>query len=171
MEIRRETAADFDAIMNVTLAAAKQHQIGQQNGYQTLTALRRSGQLTLSLVAEIEGTIVGHVAFCPVHVSGGDKGWYALGLMSVLPECQSQGIRKALIAEGIEMLRAMHGKGVAIVGDPDYFGPLGFMTAPQMSYGRSNANNLLADDFMVMSFDDRLPYGRMEFPEGFLSVH
>lgn len=163
MEIRKETPADFDAIMNVTLAAARQHQVGKQNGYFTLNALRKAGLLTLSLVAEIEGTIVGHVAFCPVHVSGGDKGWYALGPVSVLPECLSQGIRKAMIAEGLEMLRQMHGKGVALVGDPDYFKPLGFMSAPQMASAKD-----MADEFLIMSFDDRMPYGRFEFPDGFL---
>ena len=46
MEIRKETPADFDAIMNVTLAAARQHQVGKQNGYFTLNALRKAGLLT-----------------------------------------------------------------------------------------------------------------------------
>nr|WP_321456835.1 N-acetyltransferase [uncultured Cohaesibacter sp.] len=165
MEIRKETAADFDAIMNVTLASAKQPQVGRQNGYFTLNALRRSGSITLSLVAEIDGTVVGHVAFCPVHVSGGEKGWYALGPISVLPECISQGIRKALIAEGIEILRSMHGKGVAIVGDRDYFMPLGFMDAPVTASRQQHIT-----DFMVMPFEDRMPYGRFEFPEGFLAA-
>ncbi|WP_319568517.1 GNAT family N-acetyltransferase [Cohaesibacter marisflavi] len=165
MEIRKETAADFDAIMNVTLAAARQHQLGKQNGYFTLNELRKSGLVTLSLVAEVDGTIVGHVAFCPVRVSGGDKGWYALGPVSVLPECLSQGIRKALIAEGLEMLRQMHGKGVALVGDPDYFKPLGFMNAPEMASVKD-----MADEFLIMSFDNRMPYGRMEFPEGFFAA-
>ncbi|WP_316862776.1 N-acetyltransferase [uncultured Cohaesibacter sp.] len=162
MEIRKETAADFDAIMNVTLAAAKRPQIGKQTGYATLNELRKSGLLTLSLVADVDGTIVGHAGFYPITISGGSKGWYALGPISVLPECGSQGIRKALIAEGIEMIRAMHGKGVAIFGDPDYFRPLGFKDAPDLL-----VTNTTSPDFMVLPFGDKLPQGRVQLPEGF----
>ncbi len=165
MEIRKETAADFEAIMNVTLAAAKLHQVGKLGGYHTLNEMRKSGMLALSLVAEIDRTVVGHAAFFPLHVAAGDKGWYALGPISVLPECQSQGIRKALIAEGLEILRAMHGRGVAIVGDPDYFKPLGFLNAPQLAARQADA-----DGIMVMPFDNRMPHGRFEFPDVFMSV-
>lgn len=48
--------------------------------------------LTLSLLAELDGRVVGHIAFSPLTMPGGTSGWYGLGPVSVLPEFQRQGI-------------------------------------------------------------------------------
>jgi putative acetyltransferase len=71
--------------------------------------LRAAGALTISLVAEIDGQVVGHIAFSPVTVSDGATGWYGLGPVSVLPDYQKQGIEKALINEGLSSLKDMGG--------------------------------------------------------------
>ncbi|NLH48983.1 MAG: N-acetyltransferase [Myxococcales bacterium] len=61
------------------------------------------GALTISLVAEEEGKVVGHVAFSPVTIADGSESWYALGPVSVLPELQNRGIGSALIRQGLSL--------------------------------------------------------------------
>ncbi len=92
MILRKETIADIDAITKVTIAAFKNLAVSNQTEQYIINALRDADALTLSLVAEIDGRIVGHIAFSPVIISDGTKDWYGLGPISVLPEYQKQGI-------------------------------------------------------------------------------
>lgn len=63
-----------------------------------VAALRDAGALIISLVAEQNGQIVGHVAVSPVMINGSDKeNWFGLGPISVLPDHQGQGIGSALM--------------------------------------------------------------------------
>ena len=66
-----------------------------------IEALRSARALTVSLVAEVDGIVVGHIAFSPVTMSDGTSAWYGLGPVSVHPEYQRNGIGKALIQEGL----------------------------------------------------------------------
>lgn len=72
--------------------------------------LRKTGAFTLSLVAEVDGRVMGHIAFSPVTFSDGTRDWYGLGPVSVLPEYQRQGIGKTLINEGLSKLKRMGAK-------------------------------------------------------------
>ena len=119
MIVRKETESDIEAISQVTIAAFKTLPISNQTEQFIIKALRAAGALTLSLVAEFEGRVVGHVAFSPVIISDGTEGWYGLGPVSVLPEYQKQGIGKSLINEGLSLLRQMGGRGCVLVGDPN----------------------------------------------------
>ena len=85
MILRKETVADIEAITEVTIAAFKHHPISNQTEQFIIHALRSAGALTLSLVAEIDGRIVGHIAFSMVVISDGTTGWCGLGPISVLP--------------------------------------------------------------------------------------
>ncbi len=78
MIIRKETAVDIEAITQVTIAAFKTLPISNQTEQFIINALRDAGVLTISLVAEIEEKVIGHVAFSPVTISAGTKGWYGL---------------------------------------------------------------------------------------------
>ena len=66
--------------------------------------------LAISLVAEVDGEVVGHIAFSPVTISDGSQNWYGLGPISVLPKCQRQGIGRALMQEGLSRLKARGAK-------------------------------------------------------------
>ncbi|SEL41401.1 putative acetyltransferase [Chitinophaga rupis] len=55
-------------------------------------ALRANGQLTVSLVAEEEGVLIGHIAISPVTISSGSEGWFGLGPVSVIPSKQGSGV-------------------------------------------------------------------------------
>ena len=72
----------------------------------------------MSLVAEVDGRVVGHIAFSPVAMSDGTNHWYGLGPVSVLPQCQRRGIGKALIQEGLARLKELGAKGCCLVGHP-----------------------------------------------------
>ena len=94
--------------------------------------MRAANALTISLVAEIEGQIVGHIAFSPVTVSDGATGWYGLGPVSVSPHHQRQGIGKALINEGLSLLKEIGSQGCALVGNPNYYQWFGFKNYPEL---------------------------------------
>ena len=79
MIIRKETTSDIEAISQVTKAAFRTLPISNQTEQFIIEALRAAGALTLSLVAEIDGRVVGHIAFSPVTISDGSKNWYGLG--------------------------------------------------------------------------------------------
>ena len=90
--IRDETAADVNAITSVTIAAFQPLEISSHTEQFVVTALRAAGALSLSLVAEVAGQVVGHIAFSPITLSDGTPYWYGLGPVSVLPAYQRQGI-------------------------------------------------------------------------------
>ena len=111
MIIRKENTSDVEAITQVTIEAFKTLQVSNQTEQFIIKALRAAGALTLSLVAEIDGRVVGHIAFSPLTMSDGTKDWYGLGPISVLPECQRKGIGRALIDEGLSRLKALGARG------------------------------------------------------------
>ncbi len=89
--VRSETAADVSAITEVTVAAFKTLEVSNHTEQFIVKALRAAKALTISLVAEVDGRVIGHIAFSPVTISDGTRNWYGLGPVSVLPEYQRQG--------------------------------------------------------------------------------
>jgi len=90
--IRSETPDDIESISAVTEAAFATLDISHHNEQYLIEVLRKTGAMTISLVATRGGEVIGHIAFSPVTMSDGTPGWYGLGPVSVLPECQRQGI-------------------------------------------------------------------------------
>jgi putative acetyltransferase len=128
----------------------------------SITALLRSRSEAVSLVAETDGRVIGHIAFSPVTISDGTPNWYGLGPVSVLPEHQRKGIGKALIKEGLSRLRDMNAQGCCLVGHPDYYKQFGF----------KNMSGLVLEGvppevFFALSFDRDAPQGAVTFHEGF----
>jgi len=120
--------------------------------------------LTISLVAEIDGQVVGHIAFSPVTISDGSIGWYGLGPVSVLPEYQKKGIGKSLINKGLSMLKGLAGQGCTLVGDPNYYKRFGFRNIPDLVY-----EGIPQEVFLVLPFAENVPQGIVLFHEGFLA--
>lgn len=132
--IRDERESDIKAISDVTKAAFDNHPISQHTEQFIIAALRASNALTISLVAEIDGKVVGHIAFSPITISDGSRNWYGLGPISVLPEYQKRGIGKALMHEGLSRLKALGAKGCVLVGDPEYYKRFGFKSLPELTH-------------------------------------
>lgn len=160
--IREETPNDADAISKVTAAAFKSLEISSHTEQFIIEALRSAGALTLSLVAEMDGRVVGHIAFSPITISDGTDHWYGLGPVSVQPAYQRMGIGKALIWEGLARLKALGARGCCLVGHPQYYRKFGFENVPGLSL-----DDVPPEVFFALSFDGRYPQGMVTFHEGF----
>jgi putative acetyltransferase len=160
--IRSETDADAGAIADLTIAAFSTLPVSGHTEQFIVAALRAAKALSVSLVAEMNGRIVGHIAFSPVTMSDGSAGWYGLGPVSVLPEFQRQGIGGALIQEGLSRLKRLGARGCCLVGHPEYYQRFGFRNTRQLAL-----EGVPHDVFFAMSFDGNLPQGSVEFHEAF----
>ncbi len=158
MIIREEKNSDIDAISKITIAAFKTLAISNHTEQFIITALRRAEALTLSLVVEIDGKILGHIAFSPVTMSDGSLNWYGLGPISVLPKHQKQGIGKALIHEGLARLKALGGNGCVLVGDPGYYQQFGFKNIPGLIH-----EGIPQEFFLALPFYKTAPQGTVTF--------
>lgn len=162
MIIRKETNSDIEAISEITLAAFRTLAISNHTEQFIINALRNAGALTISLVAEIDGKVVGHIAFSPVTISDDATGWYGLGPVSVLPEYQKKGIGKSLISEGLSLLKKLGGQGCVLVGHPDYYKRLGFQNIPELVH-----EGVPPEVFFALPFTKKVPKGVVLFHEGF----
>jgi len=127
--------------------------------------LRTAGALTVSLVAEIGGRVVGHIAFSPVTISDGSDGWYGVGPLSVLPEFQMRGIGKSLVYRGLSSLTALGAKGCVLVGDPRYYERFGFRNIPDLVL-----DGVPQENFVALPFGSKPARGTVIFHQGF-SAH
>lgn len=160
--IRDETRADARAIADVTAAAFRPLAISRHTEQFIVEALRAANALTVSLVAEVDGAVVGHVAFSPIAISDGTTGWYGLGPVSVLPQYQRQGIGQVLIREGLSRMQALQARGCCLVGHPRYYRRFGFENVAGLVH-----EGVPAEVFFALSFDGPVPQGTVTFHEAF----
>jgi len=160
--IRNEISADVDSITEVTIAAFETLEISSHTEQFIIAALRSAKALTVSLVAEVDYHLVGHIAFSPVIISDGTPNWYGLGPVSVLPAYQRQGIGKALIQEGLSRLKDMKAQGCCLVGHPEYYKKFGFRNMPGLVH-----EGIPERVFLSLSFDGHAPQGIVTFHDGF----
>lgn len=162
INIRDERAADINAITAVTIAAFNTLAISAHTEQFIIEALRSAHVLTLSLVAEVDGQVVGHIAFSPITITDGATHWYGLGPLSVLPTYHRQGIGKALIQAGLARLQALGAKGCCVVGHPQYYPQFGFVNVPGLVH-----QGVPQEAFFAYSFDGGFPQGDVSFHAGF----
>lgn len=93
-----------------------------------VTALSGLDRGLLSFVGHRRGSLVGHVAFTSCRVEGCGAVVALLGPLAVAPEAQRQGLGRALVHEGVRELSARAVERVLVLGDPGYYGKLGFTT-------------------------------------------
>jgi len=160
--IRNETPDDIGAITEVTIAAFKTLAVSQHTEQFIIEALRATGVLTLSLVAEMDGRVLGHIAFSPVTFSDGTSNWYGLGPVSVLPEHQRKGIGKSLIEQGLLRLKGLNARGCCLVGHPEYYRKFGFKNVSGLAH-----EGVPPEVFFALSFDGYIPHGTVAFHEAF----
>lgn len=132
---RRETPADVDAIDDLTARAFAPKAFSDGTEPQVIKRLRERQELTLSLLA-VDGTgkILGHVAFSPVQIPG-QPDWYGLGPISVEPAHQRKGIGRAMVKEAVTQLRHLGARGIALIGNPAVYGPMGFVSLGGLTHG------------------------------------
>jgi putative acetyltransferase len=162
MVIRNETDADIGAITGVTIAAFETLVISNHTEQFIIEALRAAKALTVSLVAELDGRVIGHIAFSPVTISDGTRNWYGLGPISVSPEYQRKGVGRALIQEGLSRLKNLNAQGCCVVGHPEYYRKFGFQNVPGLVH-----EGVPQEVFFALSFHGHTPEGTVAFHDGF----
>jgi putative acetyltransferase len=156
--IREEADDDASAIDAVTCAAFLDHPCSEQAEHLIVRELRAARVLSLSLVATMDGVVVGHLAFSPVTVGGNDRGWWGLGPLAVTPTQQRQGIGGALLRSGLRRLAERQVAGCVVLGDPAYYGRFGFAPWPGLVYP-----GLPADYFLALSLTGSVPSGEVVY--------
>lgn len=129
VRIRDEAAEDVEAVRRVNDAA-----FGREGEGRLVDELRRQGAAVVSLVAEVDGQVVGHILFSPVTIEGASRAEGCLGLapMAVLPEHQRHGIGGRLIRAGLDRCREAGAALVVVLGHPEYYPRFGFVPAPPL---------------------------------------
>ncbi len=133
--IRREVPEDAAAIRAVHLAA-----FPGADEADLVDRIRRNGNARVSLVAEADGRVVGHVLFSPVRVVDGAAETLSEGLglapLAVLPAYQRRGIGSDLVRAGLQRCRALECKFVVVLGHSEYYPRFGFQRASR--FGLAN---------------------------------
>jgi len=160
--IREEKSDDYGAISEVTTAAFETMEMSNQAEQFIIEALRSAKALSVSLVAEVDGIVVGHIAFSPVEITDGSTDWYGLGPVSVHPDFQRKGIGKLLVQEGLSRLKHLKAKGCCLVGHPEYYRQFGFENVDGLVH-----EGVPREVFFALSFDGTIPQGNVLFQEGF----
>ena len=149
--IRPESPSDRDAVRAVHLASFPTNAEAR-----LVELLRDGGHLTVSLVAEVDGEVVGHIAFSAVTTALGAVG-LGLAPLAVMPTHRRRGIAARLVRQGIATAAALGFGWAVVLGAPSYYGRYGFRPASEVGlmdeYGGGDA-------FQVLEIvPGSLPYG------------
>ena len=153
--IRKEEPRDIKAIRRVNEQA-----FGQGNEANIIEQLRNRDVLTISLVAEQDNEIVGHIAFSPVTIEaqGSNSEAIALAPMAVVPAWQRKGIGSQLVWAGLEECRRLAHEVVVLVGHPEYYPRFGFV--PARSKGLECEFEVLDEAWMILELKEGALAGR-----------
>lgn len=168
--IRTEIASDFPAVKFI-------HDLAFGGNYESILVekLRIGPDFVpeLSLVAESNGRILGHILFYPVHINDGHvlHTSLALGPLSVHPAYQKKGIGGALITEGLKRAGAKSYRSVMVMGHTDYYAKFGFRKASL--FGIRSGFSAPEDTYLAIELIEgslKNIKGLAEYPAQFLSA-
>ncbi len=167
MLICEETKTDWSAVRALNVSAFKTS--AEAN---LVDALRKQSQPVVSLVAKENKTVVGHIMFSPVTLTGSpDLEIMGLAPMAVAPERQRKGIGSALIRAGLERCRQLGMGAVVVLGHISYYPRFGFK--PSSSFGIGCEYEVPEDVFMIMELQSGYLAGRagtIKYHEAFRNV-
>lgn len=162
IQIRNEQASDSTKISEIITLAFSNVPYSDKREAEIVELMRADAALTISLVAQVNNQIVGHIGFSKVTINDEFHDWYGLAPVSVIPEFQKQGIGSKLINEGIERLKALNAKGCVVLGEPDYYGHFGFKANEQLILP-----NVPAEYFQALPFDTLITSGTVKYHRAF----
>ena len=165
LTIRPERPGDRTAVFAVHAAAFE-----TQAEADLVDALRADAEPIVSLVAEADGTIVGHILFSPVTLdSDPELRVMGLGPMAVLPDWQNRGVGSALVHEGLADCRRLRIPAVVVLGHPGYYPRFGFR--PASRFGVRSEYDVPEEVFMAMELQaGTLRPGTIRYHEAFRST-
>lgn len=147
--IRAETVADWDAVRELNVSA-----FDSPTEAKLVDLLRDKAPSYISLVAELDRNVVGHILFTPVTLSGFESAHIAgLAPMAVLPDFQRRGIGTALVRRGLEQCRQDGYGAVVVLGHPDYYPRFGFR--PASEYGIKSEYDVPSEAFMLVELQEQ----------------
>lgn len=149
VHIRPEAKGDIRKIWRVNAAA-----FDTEAEANLVDNLRKSGIPLISLVAQANEKLTGHILFSPVTLSGNRADVKIAGLapMSVLPDHQKQGVGAALIQEGLKLCTSSRYKAVVVLGHPHYYPKFGF--APSSGFGIKSEYDVPDEVFMIKELEN-----------------
>jgi putative acetyltransferase len=164
MKIRSERTDDHAAVRALNKSAFESPLESR-----LVDALREQADPTISLVAENEGVIVGHIMFSPV-THAGDPELKVIGLapMAVSPDRQRQGIGSRLVEAGLAQCRELGFAAVIVLGHPEYYPRFGFR--PSTEFGIVSKYEVPAEVFMALELQSGAltdKKGRVEYHPAF----
>lgn len=144
MLIRAEKECDREPVREVNIAA-----FGTLSEANLVDTLRQHVQTTVSLVAEENGEVVGHIMFSPVSLSG-HPNLKVMGLapMAVTPAHQKKGVGSALVRAGLDQCRQLGFVAAVVLGHPQYYPRFGFL--PSFKFGIDSEYDVPKEVFMAM---------------------
>ncbi|MCG9510586.1 N-acetyltransferase [Acinetobacter pittii] len=160
--VRDEEMTDIEAIEKLTKAAFQNAEHSSHTEHFIVNSLRTQGQLTISLVAIEDGSIIGHVAISPVEMSSGEIGWYGLGPISVHPDKQGCGIGSLLMNKSLQKLKQLGAQGCVLLGEPSYYSRFGFKNYPELILP-----NVPSEYFQAVTFSGNIPKANVKYHEAF----
>lgn len=167
MRIRPEEPEDTVAVRAVNVAA-----FDTTAEADLVDTLRGNVEPLVSLVAEADGSIVGHILFSPVTLTDQpDFLLMGLGPMAVMPRHQRQGFGSALVRRGLERCAELGCDAVVVLGHPQYYPRFGFV--PASKYGMSSQYDVPDDVFMLIELRPgslRGASGKVSYDEAFSGV-
>ena len=145
MNIREEQPSDIEKIWGVNSDAFETE--AEAN---LVNALRNSGCTYISLVAETENNVVGHILFTPVELTGNENKLKIMGLapMAVSSKYQNKGTGSKLVKTGLEHCQSLGYDAVVVLGHPNYYPRFGFV--PSVKYGIKSEYEVPDDVFMIL---------------------
>ena len=162
MRISDERREDYAAIYKLIQSAFADKDFSSGTEGPIVDALRKSGDLTLSLVAKRSDSLVGHIAFSPASVGDQCENIYALGPVAVGPKLRYQAIGTELIQAGLARLQAIGARACVLVGDPKYYHRFGFVGDCGLRSG-----DLPPIYVQALVWGEPLPTGEISFASAF----
>jgi len=145
MNIREEQLSDIEKVYEINSDA-----FGRDNEPNLVNALRARLSSYISLVADDNANVIGHIMFTPVELSGSEDKLKIMGLapLAVLSNYQSKGVGSKLVQEGIERCKSQGYDAIVVLGHPNYYPKFGFI--PSVSYGIKSEYEVSDEKFMVL---------------------
>lgn len=161
MHVRAERPDDRKSIYDINAAA-----FGREDEAKLVDALREHALPFLSMVAENDGVILGHIVFTPVLVTEHtDLKMMGLGPVAVTPKRQRSGIGSLLVRTGLEACKSLGFGAVVVLGHPEYYPRFGFI--PASRFGLDSEFDAPDEAFMALELDS----GYLEDRSGTVIYH
>lgn len=147
MIIRHETNDDFEKVFHINKICFETD--AEAN---LVNTLRDEGTPFISLVAEVDDEVVGHIMFTPTTVNNDKAKLMGLAPMAVLPEHQNTGIGTELVLTGLDECKRDGVEAVVVLGHPDYYPRFGFL--PSMIFNIKSEYDVPDDVFMALELKE-----------------